>query len=84
MIYIELWRARIGLHCSLNCNNHNHHLPQSTTDQPEHSVSINSALIACIIAIILVIGGIEIDPGPITPNQDTDHKQGNLTDICYE
>ena len=76
MIYIELWRARIGLHCSRKCNNHIHNLPQSTTDQPEHSVLINSVLIACIIAIILVIGGIEINPGPITPNQDTD--------ICYE
>ena len=83
MISIELWRAHMGLHCSRKCNNHNH-LPPSTTDQPEHSVSINSALIACIIAIILVIGGIEINPGPITPNQDTNHKQGNLTDICYE
>ena len=66
MISNELWRARIGLHFSRKCNNHDHQLPQLTTDQPEHSVSINSALIACIIAIILVIGGIEINPGPTT------------------
>ena len=82
MISIELWRARIGLHCSCKCNNNNN--PQSTTDQPDSSVSIFSTLTACIIALLLVIGGIEINPGPITPTQDTHHKQGNLTDKCYE
>ena len=79
MISIELWRTRIGLHCSCKCNNNNN--PQSTTDQPDSSVSIFSALIVCIIALLLVIGGIEINPGPIIPH--THHKQGNLTDICY-
>ena len=78
MISIELWRARIGLHCSRKCNNN---YPQSTTDQSDSFVSIFWALIACIIAILLVIGGIEINPGPITPTQDTPHKQVNLTDI---
>ena len=78
MISIELWRARIGLHCGCKCNNNNNN-PQSTTNQPDSSVSIFSALPACIIALLIVIGGIEINPGPITPTQDTNHKQGNLT-----
>ena len=37
MISIELWRARIGLHCSHKCNN-----PHST-DQPDPTVSVISA-----------------------------------------
>ena len=81
MVSIELWLARTGLHCSCKCNNNN---PQSRTDQHDSSVSIFSALTACIIALRFVINGIEINPGHITPTQDTHHKQGNLTDICYE
>ena len=74
MISIELWRARIGLHCSCKCNNN----PQSTTDQPDSPVSIILALTACIIALLLGIGGIENKPGPTTHTQNS--QQGNLTD----
>ena len=77
MISIELWRARIGLHCSHKCN-----YPRST-DQPDPTVSVISAFNVCIIAILLVIGGIEINPGPLTPTQDLHHKRGNLTDLYY-
>ena len=36
-----------------------------------------SILLACVVYSLLIIGGIEVNPGPITPTQDTYHLQGN-------
>ena len=47
-------------------------LSRSTT-----SIILFSILLACVVYSLLIIGGIEINPGPITPTQDTYDLQGN-------
>ena len=76
MISIELWRARIGLHSLSKSSN----FPRTSSDSlltSTTSIILFSILLACVVYSLLIIGGIEVNPGPITPTQDTYHLQGN-------
>ena len=76
MISIELLRARIGLHSLSKSSN----FPRTSSDSlltSTTSIILFSILLACVVYSLLIIGGIELNPGPITPTQDTYHLQGN-------
>ena len=76
MISIELWRARIGLHSLSKSSN----FPRTSSDSlltSTTSIILFSILLVCVVYSLLIIGGIELNPGPITPTQDTNHLQGN-------
>ena len=68
MMSIDLWRSRIGLqgHCKFSdisgCSSDS--IWKSATDIPF------SKILACVISILLIIGGFEINPGLITPTQE--------------
>ena len=59
MISIELWRARIGNWGSRKVRNSN-----PTPTQLVDTFGISITLITCVIFMLLVIGGIELNPGP--------------------
>ena len=45
----------------------------------QHTTFIMGLLVASIIQALLVIGGVEINPGPLTPNEFVGNKQGKST-----
>ena len=78
MIDISLWRARIGswgAKVSSACNSP--HFTHSTTQQTGQILAISCILLAVVIKLLLVIGGVELNPGP-TPLEDSPPKAGNF------
>ena len=68
MISIELLRARIGLHSLSKSSN----FPRTSSDSlltSTTSIILFSILLACVVYSLLIIGGIELNPGPIQPFQ---------------
>ena len=74
MISIDLWRARIGLHSNRRFSKISCCLLDSIWQSA--TALAFSTILACVISILLIIGGIEINPGPITPNHEM-HYEGN-------
>ena len=68
MISIDLWRTRIGQHIHRYYPNISGHsfvsIWQLVTD------IAFSTILACVISILLIIGGIEKNPGPIIPTHE--------------
>ncbi|KAI6657160.1 hypothetical protein LOD99_15946 [Oopsacas minuta] len=68
MISIDLWRARIGMHSLCKSSNHSGSSSDMNSSTPTTSI-LFSTLLACVVSILLILGGIEINPGHTTPTQ---------------